>query len=1336
MDTIGYKIERYLRYLPLLFLLIACFISMPCILSAGQIGENIPISNVAYNQQNPHTIFVEDPSNPDNGLWFVVWEDWRDPSTGADIYGRFYDKDGNACGDEFVISDKPGNQTVPRAAYRKTGSKIVVVWQDTRPNYVKFKRISVTDFSTCAHSDGGERDIGFNSIEEFDDRTTAVNNYDDIGIGDGSRYIFESFLKKIPIVPGTVEIYSTNWGPMLIDDGSGNLSGWAGTGSIDYSTGHLKITLTIAPISWDIIYARYHYYEDFTTRPIDDDSLISRQAPKITYNMANDEFLIVWKETRSILHRVSEICFVDTVGYITGWEFGDSDFIGYVRINGGDLSEKQSLIGVNGADIIRNSKTITNRRLSKTSEPWKDTWVYEYFESVNNPDVLCDNTSTQCLIVFEGIKKKATLTCNCKDRNSNDYCDPKDDVTDTLDLSCFNTDCSDSQCFTHVFGIFDDQIPKSIIESKKIDTAKFSFYPGLYYPSIGFDYVSKKYLVSWEDMRSDIVRQTCISNDMVDLNTKKVWGRLVYSGGDLYGLDFMISYQDLNNDGNLDDNVKYSKQTRPFVSYDPVNQRFFVLWQDGRNSLYSMENIDIYGQKVDSEGSLRGNNFPVFTYSFNQESPVAAYNPSSNNFLVVWKDARNAEKSDCGSSNDKPCGSDIYGQRFTLGNPALTLLNMDNTPLMPPLITKFENPAGSGGVAVGLSDIKSFKIMNTGDIVLNVDYIDEDLDCNPGTPGSRTIEPFSIDLLPLELQARGDGSTLDLVPGAQAVLTVRFSPTDGVSYNRCFVIESNGGIQRVNLSGVAKEPDIVLSLPGNPFDFGSVNVGFYRDVSFVISNNGTSQLSISSVEGTTFPFSIRTDGCSGANLQPGNSCNIVIRMAPTSTGSFSSTFSVNSNDPDTPSLAININGTGVGIQDITVSPLTINFGYLSVGQTLQRDINIRNDGSANLTINSIVGPVAPFSITSNTCPATLTSGSSCKLTIQFAPTFQGVFSSVVSVQSNDPDESVVDVNISGTSVIMPDIDVNPSSVVFPDTLVNTTNTQTITVTNNGSGNLSISGITNPGGDFRIVGSNCIRTLAPSGTCTITVAFSPTSAGFKQATFQINSNDPDVPSYTVYLSGRGYTEPDISVSPPQLSFGTLAVGQTATLSLTVTNTGSADLIISGVSSPALPFSITSNTCAYTTLEPSEACQLSIRFAPTAAGTYNSSISINSNDPGTPTVTVNLTGTSTLTNYDVNPLSIDFGSVNVGSRSTERTVTVTNTGVRDLVITSVKYPGSPFIIIRDTCKNKTLVTNETCSIGIVFNPTRVAYYSNYYLTINTNDTERPKVRVSLTGRGVSP
>src|SRR6185369_11629114 len=101
-------------------------------------------------------------------------------------------------------------------------------------------------------------------------------------------------------------------------------------------------------------------------------------------------------------------------------------------------------------------------------------------------------------------------------------------------------------------------------------------------------------------------------------------------------------------------------------------------------------------------------------------------------------------------------------------------------------------------------------------------------------------------------------------------------------------------------------------------------------------------------------------------------------------------------------------------------------------------------------------------------------------------------------------------------------------------------------------------------------------------------------------------------------------PVASLSPSPLSFGAWLVGTSSTpaLTLTLTNTGNAPLNISSVAT-ALPFNIASQTCG-PTLAATASCTYSLAFSPTTQGTFTGSFTLTSNDPVTPTATVNLTG----------------------------------------------------------------------------------------------------------------
>ncbi|MBI5100318.1 MAG: choice-of-anchor D domain-containing protein [Nitrospirae bacterium] len=110
-----------------------------------------------------------------------------------------------------------------------------------------------------------------------------------------------------------------------------------------------------------------------------------------------------------------------------------------------------------------------------------------------------------------------------------------------------------------------------------------------------------------------------------------------------------------------------------------------------------------------------------------------------------------------------------------------------------------------------------------------------------------------------------------------------------------------------------------------------------------------------------------------------------------------------------------------------------------------------------------------------------------------------------------------------------------------------------------------------------------------------------------------STIPDIVRYLAATSA-------LQVTPVSLDFGKIVKGKT--LSLTVSNTGTADLHISSITPPNAPFSIVSNSCTNSTIAPATgSCGISINFDHASKGTYTDTINISS-DGGN--VTVQLTG----------------------------------------------------------------------------------------------------------------
>ncbi|MFT5144101.1 MAG: hypothetical protein ACI84D_002733, partial [Thalassolituus oleivorans] len=188
---------------------------------------------------------------------------------------------------------------------------------------------------------------------------------------------------------------------------------------------------------------------------------------------------------------------------------------------------------------------------------------------------------------------------------------------------------------------------------------------------------------------------------------------------------------------------------------------------------------------------------------------------------------------------------------------------------------------------------------------------------------------------------------------------------------------------------------------------------------------------------------------------------------------------------------------------------------------------------------------------------------------------------------------------------------------------------------------------------------------------LSVEFTPGASGVRSATLTVTSNDAAGP-LTLPLSGTG-TLPGLSLTPLALAFGAVELGQSASLSTTVENTGDADLQITGVTlggTHAADMAITAGGLAGT-LTPGQQRTITVEFTPGATGARTATLTVTSNDLAGPT-TVPLSGTGTAPALRLTPRALVFPAVEIGQSSTLST-TAENTGDADLQLRGVTLSG---------------------------------------------------------------
>jgi len=348
-----------------------------------------------------------------------------------------------------------------------------------------------------------------------------------------------------------------------------------------------------------------------------------------------------------------------------------------------------------------------------------------------------------------------------------------------------------------------------------------------------------------------------------------------------------------------------------------------------------------------------------------------------------------------------------------------------------------------------------------------------------------------------------------------------------------------------------------------------------------------------------------------------------------------------------------------------------------------------------------------------------------------------------SATSNPADNTAEEAGAAYVFDVGPRFTVDPADHDYGGRLVGTTSDpQSFTVTNTGNADLSISGVSLTGTDadqFTKGADSCAGlSLSVGATCTVEVAFAPTSTGDKTAALEFTDNAAGSP-HRVALTGAG-TEPGFSVDPDGRDFGARAVGTTSAPQVfTVTNTGDANLHIDTVSltgDDAGHFPFTDGTCAGADLAPGATCAIAASFAPTSAGAKSATVTFTDDAPGSPH-TIRLTGTGDAPGFALDPTSRDFGLRTIGFTSPAYPFTITNTGTGLLQVTDLAITGpdaSAFSIHDDSCTHQPVPAGTSCQIQVTFTATHVGTHAATLTITHTGDGGSATAQLTGAGRTI--
>jgi hypothetical protein len=393
----------------------------------------------------------------------------------------------------------------------------------------------------------------------------------------------------------------------------------------------------------------------------------------------------------------------------------------------------------------------------------------------------------------------------------------------------------------------------------------------------------------------------------------------------------------------------------------------------------------------------------------------------------------------------------------------------------------------------------------------------------------------------------------------------------------------------------------------------------------------------------------------------------------------------------------------------------LSFGDVTVGESSTRVLTIANVGSDVLTVTGISYP----SGFSGDWSGTIAIGGTQNVTVTFSPTAIQGYAGELTVAS-DKDSGTETRPLSGTgNAPATRVLALSGNMAFGNVVVGTTSTRKLTLFNQGSGPLTVSGISLPAG----FSGNWSGVVAAGGFQEVDIEFAPSSVASFQGNLTVASNRTSgVDSLAV--SGTGVRAPTrIIVLDGDLSFGTVAVKRSANRVLTISNEGTGPLRVSRITTPA---GFSANWSG--SIPPGGSRKVTVSFNPTKTGNYAGRLQVVSDKMfGANTIPVSGSGVASLSRIITVTGGGTFGSVPIGDRI-EGELTIGNQGNGILTVREIRYPDG----FSGNWSGR-IPPGESVKIPVFFSPTEAKEYQGNLTVASNRSSGSPFLK--LEGTGVS-
>jgi subtilisin family serine protease len=328
-----------------------------------------------------------------------------------------------------------------------------------------------------------------------------------------------------------------------------------------------------------------------------------------------------------------------------------------------------------------------------------------------------------------------------------------------------------------------------------------------------------------------------------------------------------------------------------------------------------------------------------------------------------------------------------------------------------------------------------------------------------------------------------------------------------------------------------------LSFEPSSINFGEQNpdAGATSPQQLLITNTSSSNsvtiTGVSIADGSSSAFSVSAD-TSEALLATDEQRIISIDFDPDVEGEFTAYLKVRFQEYDEKEVLLPLFGKGAyPSAELEVAPLQIEFSAHDIALDDPNDSEILEIFSVgelaldNIIVSLTGNDASDFSIETDTGESTLSTGAVRTLILTFQTNTTGHKTALLKVESSDADEPSIEVVLQGEGIDPTGrISVSPSDLLYEIAEIGESLVLPVLVANIGDDVLTISSLSISGpsaSDYSIIADSGEVELQPLGSRMVSVEFTPSDSGVRQAVLTVNSDDPIEPVVDVSLRGRGF-----------------------------------------------------------------------------------------------------------------------------------------------------------------------------------------------------------------------